>query len=138
MKNKRYKRWNIINGHKILSKQSDNSFLVECWNCKSFVNKNRANINKSIKCIRCVKLRNENRDISTLSWILWLKENTVRSRITRGMSIDQALYHEKNRYIKESFRLEDKRYLYKFNEQHYKKDKAIWDKAYLKYITKQK
>lgn len=132
----KYKPWAIINWHKIIDKIDADYFLIECWTCWEICKKSRSNILKSVRCMSCknVLIKSE-RHIPTICWMLWLKEELIRGRITRWMTTKQA-FDFKWKISKESFRDYDLVYITKFNTENHEKDTDIANKAYLKYKTK--
>ena len=132
-----YAIWSKVNWHKILSYDWYESFIVECATCKAIVPKHRSAILRTHRCKLCRRGNSAtDRHVSTLCWILWVNEYAVRSRITRWMSVNRALYYDSSRNVIESFRIEDRRYLYKHNEKYHEIDKAIAEKAELKFLNK--
>jgi len=126
-----------VNWHTILEEYSWDRFLVMCWNCKSYTTKTRSKVYHTHRCIRCrIWNRRYKRDIGTLCWMLGLNIWTVRSRLTRGFSLNKALYFIKIQ--EESFKLKDYQYLYEEREKNWETDVRIAEKAELKFKTSKK
>jgi len=121
-----YKPWDIINWHEILSKDWYMNILAICPTCKSYVRKRIEQMKLSRKCIHC------KRKYSYESYVYWVKESKIASRIHSWWSMKEAVWLVR-RDTKEIFNIRDIKWLSKQLESEHDEMQLIALRAETKY-----
>lgn len=133
----KFKEWIIINWHKVLSYDWKDKIQIMCWTCWAYAFKTRKRIYDSIWCSYC-KIRQDwfnKYKKEYYSYVYQIPMNTIDSRLKRWKTFKQAIWLEPLKIPEENFSDNDLTWLSKFNNDNYDKDKAIANKAYLKFKT---
>lgn len=133
----KYKKWIIINWHKVLAFDWKDKITIECWTCKAIAYKTRKRIYDSPWCQYC-KIRSDwllKYKKEYYSYVFQIPINTIDSRMKRWKTFKQAIWLEPLKITKENFTEKDLLYISDFNSNNYNKDKEIADRAYFKFKT---